>query len=67
MADNEKTILEAMKKAGKPLSPGDVAKMTGMDSRKVSTIISVLKKKGKVATPKRCFYYLSKNSAAARH
>jgi DNA-binding MarR family transcriptional regulator len=56
MADNEHTILETMKKAGKPLRPGDVAKMTGMDSKEVSTIISDLKKKGKVASPKRCFY-----------
>jgi hypothetical protein len=45
-----------MKKAGKPLGPGDVAKMTGVDSKKVSTIISDLKKQGKVASPKRCFY-----------
>jgi DNA replicative helicase MCM subunit Mcm2 (Cdc46/Mcm family) len=45
-----------MKKAGKPLRPGDVAKMTGMDSKEVSTIISDLKKKGKVVSPKRCYY-----------
>ena len=56
MADKERTILDTMKKAGKPLRPGDVAKMTGMDSKEVSTIISNLKKRGKVASPKRCFY-----------
>lgn len=56
MADKEQTILETMKKAGKPLRPGDVAQMTGMDSKEVSTIISDLKKKGKVASPKRCYY-----------
>jgi DNA replicative helicase MCM subunit Mcm2 (Cdc46/Mcm family) len=56
MAKKENTILETMKKAAKPLRPGDVAKMTGMDSKEVSTIISDLKKKGKVASPKRCFY-----------
>lgn len=56
MSDKEQTILETMKKAGKPLRPGDVAKMTGMDSKEVSTIISDLKKRGKVASPKRCFY-----------
>jgi Mn-dependent DtxR family transcriptional regulator len=56
MADNEKTILETMKKAGKPLRPGDVAKMTGIDSKEVSTIISNLKKRGKFSSPKRCFY-----------
>jgi hypothetical protein len=56
MANKEQTILDTMKKAGKPLRPGDVAKITGMDSKEVSTIISDLKKKGKVASPKRCFY-----------
>lgn len=56
MADKKQTILDTMKKAEKPLRPGDVAKMTGMDSKEVSTIISDLKKKGKVASPKRCYY-----------
>ena len=56
MADKEKTILDTMKKAGKPLRPGDVAKMTAMDSKEVSAIISDLKKQGKIASPKRCFY-----------
>ena len=56
MADKEQLVLEAMKKAGKPVRPGDVAKATGIDSKEVSKIISDLKKKGKVSSPKRCFY-----------
>jgi len=52
----EKKILDAMKKAGKPVRPGDVAKMIGADSKEVSKVISELKKKGKVVSPKRCFY-----------
>lgn len=56
MADKEQAVLEAMKKAGKPLRPGDVAAMTGMESKEVSAIINALKKKGKVLSPKRCFY-----------
>ena len=56
MADNENSIFEAMKKAGKSLRPGDIVTMTGMYSKEVSMIISALKKKGKVASPKRCFY-----------
>jgi predicted transcriptional regulator len=52
----EKKVLSAMKKAGKPVRPGDVAKMIGADSKEISKIISDLKKKGKVASPKRCFY-----------
>jgi len=56
MADNEEIVLEAMKKAGKPVRPGDVAKMTGIDSKEVSKIIKSLRKQGKVHSPKRCYY-----------
>ena len=56
MGDNEKVVLEAMKKAGKPVRPGDVAKMTGLESKEVSAAIKNLKKEGKVMSPKRCYY-----------
>jgi len=56
----EKKVVNAMKKAGKPIRPGDVAKMIGADSKKVSKVISELKKKGKVISPKRCYYALNK-------
>jgi Mn-dependent DtxR family transcriptional regulator len=56
MEDNEKVVLEAMKKAGKPVRPGDVAKSVEMDSKEVSKIIDALKKKGMVVSPKRCYY-----------
>ena len=56
MVDNEKKVLEAMKKAGKPVRPGDVAKDTGIDSKDVSKAITELKKKGKIESPKRCYY-----------
>ena len=44
-----------MKKAGKPVRPGDVAKTTGIESKEVSKIINKLKKDGKVHPPKRCY------------
>ncbi len=52
----EEKVLDAMKKAGKPVRPGDVAKMIGEESKAVSKAIGELKKKGKVFSPKRCFY-----------
>ena len=55
----EKKVLNAMKKAAKPVRPGEVAKMIGVESKDVSKIISSLKKKGKVISPKRCYYSLS--------
>ena len=52
----EKKVLAAMKKAGKPVRPGEVAKMIGEESKTVSKVIGTLKKKGKVISPKRCYY-----------
>ena len=56
MDENEKLILDAMKEAGKPVRPGDLAKMTGLESKEVSKIIKSLKAQGKVIIPKRCYY-----------
>ncbi|OPX96474.1 MAG: hypothetical protein A4E58_01722 [Syntrophorhabdus sp. PtaB.Bin006] len=56
MDAKEQTILDAMKKEGKPMKPGDIAKKTEMDKDDVSKIIDKLKKEGKVSSPKRCFY-----------
>lgn len=52
----EEQVLDAMKKAGKPVRPGDVAKILGVESKKVSEAIASLKNKGKVVSPKRCYY-----------
>ena len=54
----EKKVLNAMKKAGKPVRPGDIAKMINEESKEVSKVISQLKKKGKIFSPKRCYYSL---------
>ena len=56
MEEKERMVLEAMEKAGKPVRPGDVAKSVGLPKDEVSKIIRSLKKKGKVTSPKRCFY-----------
>jgi len=52
----EKKILNAMKKAGKPVRPGEVAEMIGEESKTVSKVIGDLKKQDKVISPKRCYY-----------
>ena len=52
----EDKVLEAMQKAGKPVRPGEVAKIIGEESKAVSKAISTLKKQGKVISPKRCYY-----------
>ncbi len=45
-----------MKDAGKPMRPGEVAKALGIESKEVSKAIKVLRKDGKVHSPKRCYY-----------
>ncbi|MGA7875825.1 MAG: hypothetical protein WCA08_09185 [Desulfoferrobacter sp.] len=54
--DQESKVLDAMKKAGKPVRPGDLAKVMGVESKEISKTIDALKKKGKVTSPKRCYY-----------
>ncbi len=54
----EKKVLEAMEKAGKPVRPGEIADVIGMESKDVSKIIAKLKKSGEVISPKRCYYSL---------
>ena len=49
-------VLKAFEDAGKPLRPGDVAKIVGIDSKEVSKYIKELKKQGKLHSPKRCYY-----------
>jgi Mn-dependent DtxR family transcriptional regulator len=55
----EKKVLQEMKKAGKPLRTGDIAKRIGADSKETAKVIAALKKSGKVNSPKRCYYSLS--------
>ena len=57
-AAEQKKILAAMKKAKEPVRPGDIATITGIDSKEVSKQIKSLKEEGKVISPKRCYYSL---------
>ncbi len=52
----EQKVLEAMKKAGKPLKSGEIAEITGLDKKEVEKAIKKLKKEGKIESPKRCYY-----------
>ena len=52
----EEQVLKVLKEAGKPMRPGDVAKVLGVESKVVSEAIAALQKAGKVDSPKRCYY-----------
>jgi len=56
MPDTQQLILNTMKKEGKPMRPGDIAKTAGLDKDAVSRAIKELKDMGLVDSPKRCFY-----------
>lgn len=55
----ENRVLSAMKKADKPVRPGDIAKALDVESKEVSKAIKSLKEQGKVISPKRCYYSLA--------
>lgn len=56
MESKEKAVLDAMKKAGKPVRGAEVAEATGLEQKEVGKIIASLKKQGKVISPKVCYY-----------
>lgn len=56
LSDKERLVLDVMMQAGKPVRPGDIAKVAGLDSKEVSKIIQELQRKGLVNSPKRCLY-----------
>ena len=55
----ETKVLDVLKKAGKPMRPGDIAKELGADAKEIGKAIDALKKMDKINSPKRCFYALT--------
>ena len=47
-------ILNAMKKAGEPLSAGRIAELTGLDRIIVDKVMAEMKKEGSIVSPVRC-------------
>lgn len=53
MSAKEK-VLEVMKAAGKPVSAGEVEKMSGLDRKEVDNAFKELKKDNAIVSPIRC-------------
>ncbi len=51
-------VLKAMEDCGKPVRPGEIAEITGIDKKELTKIFKALKEEGKIISPKRCFYSL---------
>jgi len=54
--DSKQSVLEAMKGAGKPLSAGQIAELTGLDKKEVDKVMAQLKKEELITSPKRCYW-----------
>ncbi|MCD4737243.1 MAG: MarR family transcriptional regulator [Bacteroidales bacterium] len=51
-------VIEVLKKAEKPLRPGDIAKLGNLEKKDVDKAIKELKSEEIIHSPKRCFYDL---------
>ncbi len=59
MSAQEK-ILKAFETAGKPLRPGEVAELAGLEKKEVEKEIKKMKNAGSLYSPVRCFYDIKK-------
>ena len=57
MSDKEK-VIDAFKKAGKPVSAGEIAKLSGLDKKIVDKVFADLKKEEAITSPVRCKWEL---------
>ena len=57
MSDKEK-VIEAFKIAGKPVSAGEIATISGLDRKIVDKIFTELKKEEVIVSPVRCKWEL---------
>ncbi|TVQ11783.1 MAG: MarR family transcriptional regulator [Bacteroidetes bacterium] len=53
-------IIKAFEDAAKPMRPGEVAEMAGLEKKDAEKAIKKLKDQGVLFSPKRCFYDLQK-------
>ena len=52
--DIKETILNVMKEAGKPVSAGEVEKLSGLDRKDIDKVFKQLKKEEAIVSPVRC-------------
>lgn len=54
--DTTQIILEAMKKAAKPVSNSEIEKLTGLEKKEVEKAMKKLKADELIISPKRCYW-----------
>jgi biotin operon repressor len=53
-------VLETIKKAGKPVSAGQIAELSGIDRKEVDKAMKQLKADGSITSPKVCYWEAAK-------
>jgi predicted ArsR family transcriptional regulator len=56
MLMSKEKVLEAMRKAGKPLKAGEIADAAGLDKKEVDKAMKELKADGAIVSPKVCYW-----------
>ncbi|EGW35922.1 transcriptional regulator [Desulfosporosinus sp. OT] len=51
---SKEDVLKAMREAGKPVSAGEVEKLTGLDRKEIDKAFKELKKENSITSPVRC-------------
>jgi len=54
--DTTEQVLETIKKAGKPVSAGQIVEMSGLDRKEVDKAMKKLKTAGTISSPKNCYW-----------
>jgi DNA-binding IscR family transcriptional regulator len=52
--ESKELVLQTMREAGKPVSAGEVAKLSNLDRKEVDKVFAALKKEGAIVSPVRC-------------
>ncbi len=52
-------IIKTISEAGKPVSAGEVATLSGLDRKVVDKVFAALKKEGAITSPVRCKWTLA--------
>ena len=52
--DIKEQVLKVMKEAGKPVSAGEVEKLSGLDRKDIAKAFQALKKEEAIVSPVRC-------------
>ena len=54
--DITEQVFEVIKKAGKPVSAGQICEMGGIDRKEVDKAMKKLKTSGQISSPKNCYW-----------